>query len=110
MLKNNKGITLIALVITIIVLLILAIVSIRLVINQGILTKSKTAVIKYQEQEENEKVQIAVADANMTNNGGTITKASLQDALDKQFGSGKYTLTGDNVPFTVTIANGTGKT
>ena len=40
-LKNNKGITLVALIITIIVLLILAIVSIRLVMNGGIIDRAE---------------------------------------------------------------------
>ena len=47
MFKQEKGITLVALVITIIVLLILAGVSISLVAgDNGILTKSKTAATK----------------------------------------------------------------
>ena len=47
-LKQTKGITLIALIITIIILLILAVVSIRLVVNNGILGKAEHAVNKYQ--------------------------------------------------------------
>ena len=50
-LKNKNGITLVALIITIIVLLILAMVSISLVMNSGIINKSKTAVDKYTEEE-----------------------------------------------------------
>ncbi len=46
-LKNKNGITLVALIITIIVLLILAMVSISLVMNSGIITKSKDSVDKY---------------------------------------------------------------
>ena len=42
--KAEKGITLVALVITIIVLLILAMVSISIVYNQGLITKSQDAV------------------------------------------------------------------
>ena len=52
----EKGITLIALVITIVVLLILAAVSLNLIIgNEGILTRSKEAVDKYGKQAENEQ-------------------------------------------------------
>ena len=52
----EKGITLIALVITIVVLLILAAVSLNLVIgNEGILTRSKDTVDKYGRQAENEQ-------------------------------------------------------
>ena len=43
--KNIRGITLIALIITIIILLILAVTSITLIINQGILDKSKNAIL-----------------------------------------------------------------
>ena len=55
----NKGITLVALIITIIVLLILATVSINLVINNGILDKAKTAVDKYSEGEICEQIKLA---------------------------------------------------
>ena len=47
--NTQRGITLIALIITIIILLILAVVSIRLVINNGILGKSEKAVKAYSE-------------------------------------------------------------
>lgn len=48
-LKSRKGITLIALVVTIVVLLILAGVSISLVLgNNGLITKSKEAVNSYE--------------------------------------------------------------
>ena len=56
--KNNKGITLIALVITVIVLLILTLAGIRLVINGGIITKSKNATSEYKISEEKEKIQL----------------------------------------------------
>ena len=50
MLKAEKGITLVALVITIIVLLILAAVSISMIGGQeGIFTKSRESVDKYKE-------------------------------------------------------------
>lgn len=55
MLKGQKGITLVALIITIIVLLILAGVSISLVIGQnGILNQSKQAVDFYNNTVKNE--------------------------------------------------------
>ena len=49
--NTQRGITLVALIITIIVLLILAMVSISLVMNSGIINKSKTAVDKYSQEE-----------------------------------------------------------
>ena len=64
MLKNNKGITLIALVITIIVLLILAGVSIAMLTGQnGILTQAKNADNETSLADVEEKVQLAVSAA-----------------------------------------------
>ena len=57
--KEGKGITLVALIITIIVLLILATVSIRLIINNGIISKNKQAVDIYVTEEEKEQIQLA---------------------------------------------------
>ena len=55
----EKGITLIALVITIVVLLILAAVSLNLIIgNEGILTRSKDTVDKYGKQAKNEQQEL----------------------------------------------------
>lgn len=56
--KSNKGITLVALVITIIVLLILAGVTLSIVWNGGIIDKSANAVDKYENSSANEKNQI----------------------------------------------------
>ena len=68
--KNyEKGITLIALVITIIVLLILAGVTLRIVMNGGIINKSQTAVDKYTEESAREKLSVAVVSYKM----GVIT-------------------------------------
>ncbi len=59
--KNNKGITLIALVITIIILLILAGISIATLTGEnGILTKANTGKEETQKMSAKEKVQIAV--------------------------------------------------
>ena len=58
-LKNTKGITLVALIITIIILLILAGVTISLVIgDNGLITKSKQGVGEYQTRAEEEKAQL----------------------------------------------------
>lgn len=56
MLKNQKGITLVALVITIIVLLILAGVAITLTVNQdSLFDKANNAAIKWNESVTNEQ-------------------------------------------------------
>ena len=63
--KNQKGITLVALVITIIVLLILAGVSISLVVgNNGVLTQASNSVVKNEDATALQEVQMAAADAN----------------------------------------------
>ena len=60
--KNNKGITLIALVITIIVLLILAGVSISLVVgNNGVLTRATNAVSENRKRTAKEELEMAWA-------------------------------------------------
>ena len=52
---TNRGITLVALIITIIVLLILAGVSLSFVFNGGILDKAQQAVNEYQNESEKEQ-------------------------------------------------------
>lgn len=62
MLKQNKGITLVALVITIIVLLILAGVSISLVVgDNGVLTQATNATKKNSEAEASQALQMALS-------------------------------------------------
>ena len=61
MLKQKKGITLVALVITIIVLLILAGVSISMVVgDNGVLTRAKNAASETAKAQANEALQTAV--------------------------------------------------
>ena len=59
MVKNKKGITLIALVVTIVVLLILAGVTINLLLDEnGIIVKSKDARIEYSQAKTNEEINL----------------------------------------------------
>lgn len=68
MFKKEKGITLVALVVTIVVLLILAGVSLSLVIsNQGILTRSKAAATNYTNAAGEEKTQLTNVETYMNN-------------------------------------------
>ena len=53
MLKNQKGITLVALVVTIVVLIILATISITIALNGGLIKKTEDAA-KLQEQKDEE--------------------------------------------------------
>ena len=101
--KSKKGITLIALVVTIVVLLILAGVSISMlggengIITQAIEAKDETTI-----GEEKEKVQLAATAAKTKNNWGEITQENLEDELDNNIGNGKYTLSKNGDTFTVT--------
>ena len=66
MFKKERGITLIALIVTIIVLLILAGVTISLAIkDQGIFTKAKTAGNAYKKAEDTEQTGLNTADEEM---------------------------------------------
>ena len=58
MLKSSKGITLVALVITIILLLILAGVTLKIVLDQGFVDKAQNAVDRYDHASTNETEQV----------------------------------------------------
>ena len=103
---KNKGITLIALVVTIVVLLILAAVSISMLGGEnGIITQAIEAKDKNEKAEEKEKVQLAVTAAKGKTNWGEITEDNLRTELNNNIGSGKYTLTPNGDIFTVTITD-----
>ena len=77
--RNQKGITLVALVITIIVLLILAGVSISLVLGQnGVLTQASNAVITNAKATALQELQMAAADINMEYTSKKSTGTSLK--------------------------------
>ena len=87
MLKNNKGITLIALVITIIVLLILAGVSIAMLTgDNGILSQADTAVTETHVGAAEEAIKLTVANIIAEEEGtpaGGYTKALFDAAIVK---------------------------
>ena len=88
-LKTNKGITLIALVITIIVLLILAGVSIAMLTgDNGILTKSQNAKTKTKDAEVDERVKLVLAQLPLEKYQGTKT---LEEYLKESFGDDNVT-------------------
>ena len=122
-LRNTKGITLIALVITIIVLLILAGVSITMISSQdGILGKATNAKESQRDATELERVKLAVQSA-LVDGEGTIdlTKATdstkavgLEKALQEEFKNdskkptyeeGKVTLTNGDIYNVTTSGN-----
>ena len=91
--RNTKGITLIALVITIIVLLILAAVTINALSgDNGILKRASEAKNSTGISKEEESVKVAVAEA-LTQGIGTVTTENLQKALTNN--GLKGTLTGN---------------
>ena len=105
--RNQKGITLVALVITIIVLLILAGVSISLVLgNNGVLTQASNAVDTNEKATVKQNVEMGVAScvanywaAYSTNTNATLTtyltaaeiKKSCPDATELTYSSGTVT-------------------
>ena len=97
--KNARGITLIALVITIIVLLILAGVTINSLSGEnGIITKSKEAKIKTEKSKTIEKINLAILTA-MTKGDGDIDNTTLREELEKEGLTVKTE--GNNLPWDV---------
>ena len=107
MIKNNKGITLIALVITIIVLLILAGVSIAMLTgNNGILSQATNASADTKVAEAKEIASLAVSnlvskfyEEKYVNNSSSVTTAGayVQANLTTSTDSGKYTISGAKI-------------
>ena len=96
--KREKGITLIALVITIIVLLILAGVSIAMLTGQnGILTQAQNAKTTTENKSAEEKVKLAVMGARADD--GTLTVGNLRTELANYGG----TIEGEAFPVTATV-------
>ena len=96
--EAQKGITLIALVITIIVLLILAGVSIAMLTGQnGILTQAQNAKTTTENKSAEEKVKLAVMGARADD--GTLTVGKLRTELANYGG----TVEGDEFPVTATV-------
>ena len=77
--KNNKGITLIALVITIIVLLILAGVAISAIIgNESAMEKAKQAKLEDEKGNELDTIKLAVVDGISIGDTGLLTLDNLK--------------------------------
>ena len=98
--KENKGITLIALIITIIVLLILAGVTISAISgNESVLEKAKQAKNRTDAANLKEQIQLAVINAYANNGTGTIDINSLKTNLENE----GITVTNDYMPAQVEI-------
>ncbi len=86
--KNNKGITLIALVVTIIVLLILAAISISMLTgDNSILKRAADAKIKTERQNIVEQARADVLGYQANNKGTDLERTQLKAVLDKYFKS-----------------------
>ena len=121
-LKSTKGITLIALVITIIVLLILAGVSIAMLTGEnGILTQAQNAKKETSIAEEKELIALAYNAVKAEEKGGTVTADKLDKELEKDGADAiedgeniKVTFTESQRVYTInsngTITEGTGTT
>ena len=82
--RNEEGITLIALVITIIVLLILAGISIAMLTGEnGILTQAQNAKKQTSIAEEKEQIALAYNAVKAEEKGGTVTADKLDKELEK---------------------------
>ena len=115
--KNQKGITLIALVITIIVLLILAGITIAMLTGEnGLLTKANDAKITDLEASATEQVRLAVAAMNLELRTQLVTNSSYdpataKDATDSTKNAMQVLLTSELKPaadWTVNTATTTG--
>ena len=87
-LREQKAITLVALIITIIVLLVLAIVSINLVINSGIISKAQYAVDKYSDEEVGEQIKLSYLEykSESLHNGNVDYRNYMETSLGKVYG------------------------
>ena len=102
-LKEMKGITLIALVITIIVLLILAGVSIAMLTGQnGILTQANNAKDETEQANAKEKVELAVIATMSQSKRGTLDADKLVTEITNNYG-GTATRTGTGFPVNTTV-------
>lgn len=94
--KNDEGITLIALIVTIIVLLILAGITVGTITSEsGIIKNTLSAKERTEIDNEIEVVEIATVQAMGKNKRGNIVKNELQEELDKITGEGKTIVTED---------------
>ena len=114
--KNEKGITLIALIITIIVMLILVGVTINVALNGGIFDRAKDA--KQKTSREVSREQIVAAMIGAYDNNGNFVKAnaklpeetkwcSKDENYSNASGEGNYVVTKNNEKFYVSPTDGT---
>ena len=103
--RQVKGITLIALVVTIIVLLILAGVAINLTVgDNGLFRRAQNATDTWQDASEREAIELAVAGMQIGSMQETgMTKTELENSLKEQFGDEASVEDNEDGSFLVTI-------
>ena len=106
--ENTKGITLIALVVTIVVLLILAGVSISMLSgDDGIIIRATEANKSSKRGEEQEIVDLAdstaIQNSYIERGDGIFTKQELEDALDELAGEGETTVKSKGNQYLITF-------
>ncbi len=108
---SNKGITIIALVITIIVMLIIATVAINVTSGSSeILKGTEKAENAHETTSEKEAIETAYMQLSGYNIKEEITSTSLQEKINENYGANSVTVTGsEDTSFTITFTK-TGRT
>ena len=102
-LKERKGITLIALIVTIIVLLILAGVSVMTLVGEnGILTQAQNAKRANENKSAEEKVKLAIMAARSQTTDASLDATKLKTEVENNY-SGSAELTAGGFPVNVEI-------
>lgn len=90
--KQEKGITLVALIITIIVLLILAVVSVGVIQEDGIIRKAQLAAQKHEEAKLEEEMKLAILESSLE---GKRASSTAEDTIMKLYNAA-YEITKDS--------------
>ena len=97
-LREKKGITLIALIVTVIILLVLAAVSISMVSGEGLFTKARTSADVYKKSASKEVIELLMAEYQMENASTGVTLEQFLE--DEGYTEGvDYDKDGDNITF-----------
>lgn len=98
---QNKGITLVSLIITVIILLILAGVGIGVFGENGLIEKAKEARLKAEIDDEKEIVETSTVQSVSKNRYGNLEKSDLEQCLDSNAGEGNTKVIEDDDLFIV---------
>ena len=97
-LREKKGITLIALIVTVIILLILAGMSVSMISGEGLFQKAKTSTETYKKSASKEAIELLMAEYQMENASTGVTLEQFLE--DEGYTEGvDYDKDGDNITF-----------